>query len=167
METTTAHQTVQIMVDLNTPLKYHMNDLVYYLGISSGGNLGKQIALLGAIAAMAKGMLYRFQPVDRHYKDEDGNDCIEYDIYHYKPVQDEIDEFVSLTDMLDKAYNPLLDTNPYLFPKARRIRKGVHITEVLAFHIISEHGLVAGNVMRAKLAEQFGQGRMKQDDFDS
>ena len=52
------------MVELNTPLKFHMNDLVYYLGISSGGNLGKQISLLGAIAAMAKGMLYRFNSIE-------------------------------------------------------------------------------------------------------
>jgi len=141
-----------------------MNDLVYYLGIASGGNLGKQIALLGAIAAMAKGMLYRFQPKTIT---ENGKEI--FDPYHYKPVQDEIDEFVTLVDMLDKAYNPLLDTNPYLFPKARRIRKGVHITEVLAFHIISEHGLVAGNIMRSKLADHFGKDRMiggtTDDDF--
>lgn len=131
------------MVELNTPLKYHMNDLVYYLGISSGGHLGKQIALLGAIAAMAKGMLYQF--VGEQYRE----------------IQDEIDEFVDLTDMLDKAYNPLLDTNPYLFPKARRIRKGVHITEVLAFSIIEKHNLVAGNIMRARLVDAFGKDRIK------
>jgi len=143
-----------------------MNDLVYYLGQSAGGNLGRQVALLGAIAAMAKGMLYRFQPVAKIEKDENGNDYLNPDIYNYKPVQDEIDEFVMLTDMLDKAYNPLLDTNPYLFPKARRIRKGVHITEVLAFHIISEHGLVAGNIIRSKLAEHFGKDRSKGWDDD-
>jgi hypothetical protein len=131
------------MVELNTPLKFHMNDLVYYLGISSGGNLGKQISLLGAIAAMAKGMLYRFNSIE------------------FKEIQDEIDEFVMLTDMLDKAYNPLIDSNPYMFPKARRIRKGVHIAEVLAFSIIEKHNLVAGNIMRARLVEQFGKERIK------
>lgn len=131
------------MVDITSPLKYHMNDLVYYLGVSSGGNLGKQISLLGAISAMAKGMLYTFN------SEKD------------KPIQEELDEFVLLVDMLDKAYNPLIDTNPYLFQKARRVRKGVHTVEVLAYHIISVHNLVAGNIMRARLVDQFGKDRIK------
>lgn len=131
------------MVDITSPLKYHMNDLVYYLGVSSGGNLGKQISLLGAISAMAKGMLYTFN------SDKD------------KSIQEELDEFILLVDMLDKAYNPLIDTNPYMFPKARRIRKGVHTVEVLAYHIITVHNLVAGNIMRARLVDQFGKDRIK------
>jgi hypothetical protein len=133
-------------IELNTPLKYHMNDLIYYLGISSGGNLGKQIALLGAIAAMAKGMLYRFNAPQ------------------YKDMQEELDEFASLVDMLDKAYNPMIDSNPYLFPKARRIRKGVHIAEVLAYSIIEKHNLVSGNIMRARLVDAFGKERIKRED---
>jgi hypothetical protein len=127
-------------VNINTPLKYHMNDLVYYLGMSTGGNLGKQIAYLGAIGAMAKGMLYKI------------ND---------KEIQDEIDEFVDLVDMLDRAYTPMIDSNQYLFSKARRIRKGVHIAEVLCFHIITKDNLIAGNMMRAKLMEQFRQDQIK------
>jgi len=122
-----------------------MNDLVYYLGISSGGHLGKQISLLGAMAAMAKGMLYAF------------NSESELD----KEIQAELDEFILAVDMLDKAYNPLIDTNPYLFPKARRVRKGVHTVEVLAYHIISNHNLVTGNIMRARLVDQFGKDRIK------
>lgn len=120
-----------------------MNDLVYYLGISSSGSLGKQIALLGAISAMAKGMLYSFN------SEKD------------KPIQEELNEFALVVDMLDKAYNPLVDTNPYLFQKARRIRKGVHTVEVLAYHIITVHNLVTGNIMRARLVDQFGKDRIK------
>jgi len=131
------------MVDLNTPLKFHMNDLVYYLGISSGGPLGKQISLLGDISVMAKGMLYRFNSPD------------------FKDIQDELDEFVALADMLDKAYKPMIDSNPYMFQKAYRIRKGIRITKVLAFSIIEKHNLVAGNIMRARLVEQFGKERIK------
>jgi len=133
------------MVDITSPLKYHMNDLVYYLGISSGGNLGKQISLLGAISAMAKGMLYTFKSGSI----TDTN------------LQAELDEFILLVDMLDKAYNPLIDTNAYLFQKARRVRKGVHIVEVLAYHIISQHNLVSGNIMRSRLVDQFGKDRIK------
>jgi hypothetical protein len=131
------------MVELNTPLKYHMNDLMYYLGMSSGGSLGKQIALLGAIAAMAKGMLYKFNSEE------------------FKQDQAEVDELIDLVDMLDRAHTPMVDTNPYMFVKARRLRKGVHIAEVLAYHIIEKHGLVAGNIMRSRLIEQFGKGRIK------
>jgi len=130
------------MVDFNSPLKYHMNDLVYYLGIASGGDLGKQIKLLGAISSMAAGMLYRF-PRDT-----------------YPELNEELDEFIEMVDMLDKSYTPMVDTNPYLFQKARRLRKGVHVTEVLAYHIITDHNLVAGNIMRSRLAEQFGKNRI-------
>jgi hypothetical protein len=133
------------MVDTASPLKYHMNDLVYYLGISSGGNLGKQISLLGAISAMASGMLYTF------------NSDSKADV----ALQSELSEFVLLVDMLDKSYNPLIDTNPYLFQKARRVRKGVHTVEVLAYHIISHHNLVMGNIMRSRLMDHFGDGRIK------
>jgi hypothetical protein len=124
---------------------------VYYLGISSGGNLGKQIALLGAISSMAKGMLYRFKPHDSY------PDAVNAS---YKKIQDGVDELILLTDMLDKYYVPMLDTNPYMFQKARRLRKGVHITEVLAFSIIEEHNLVSGNIMRARLVDQFGKKRI-------
>jgi hypothetical protein len=133
------------MVDITSPLKYHMNDLVYDLGRASGGNLGRQISYLGAIAAMGKGMLYPF------------NSDSETD----KEIQAELDEFILLVDMLDKAYNPLIDTNPYLFQKARRVRKGVHTVEVLAYHIISRHNLVTGNIMRSRLVDQFGKDRIK------
>ena len=122
-----------------------MNDLVYDLGRASGGHLGRQISLLGAIAAMAKGMLYTF------------NSDSEMDI----TLQAELDEFILLVDMIDKTYNPLIDTNPYLFQKARRVRKGVHTVEVLAFHIISRHNLVTGNIMRSRLVDQFGKDRIK------
>jgi len=138
------------MVDITSPLKYHMNDLVYYLGISSGGHLGKQISLLGAMAAMAKGMLHAF------------NSESEQD----KEIQAELDEFVLAVDMLDMAYNPLIDTNPYLFQKARRVRKGVHTVEVLAYHIIANHNLVTGNIMRARLVDQFGKDRIKMPSGD-
>ena len=127
-----------------------MNDLVYYLGISSGGHLGKQISLLGAMAAMAKGMLYAF------------NSGSEQD----NEIQAELDEFILVVDMLDKAYNPLIDTNPYLFPKARRVRKGVHTVEVLAYHILANHNLVTGNIMRSRLADQFGKDRIKMSSGD-
>ena len=133
------------MVDITSPLKYHMNDLVYDLGRASGGHLGKQISLLGAIAAMAKGMLYAFNSESKQHKE----------------IQAELDEFILVVDMLDKAYNPLVDTNPYLFQKASRVRKGVHTVEVLAYHILANHNLVTGNVMRSRLADQFGKDRIK------
>lgn len=143
------------MVELNTPLKYHMNDLVYYLGLSTGGHLGKQIAYLGSMGAMMKGMLYQFQPTDRMKADGDER----YEVF--QKIQAEIDEYIGLVDMLEKAYVPMLDTNPYLFNKARRVRKGVQIAEVLAFHIVTKHNLIAGNIMRQRLAEQFGKDRIK------
>jgi hypothetical protein len=145
------------MVDLNNPLKYHMNDLVYYLNLSTGGNLGKQISYLGAIGAMAKGMLHPFRP-------ERAPD--EKTVVSYQRLQDEVDEFVEMVDMLDKAYRPMLDTNPYLFQKASRVRKGVQIAEVIAFHIIGENNLIAGNIMRARLVDKFGKDRIKGADGD-
>ena len=145
------------MVDLNNPLKYHMNDLVYYLNLSTGGNLGKQISYLGAIGAMAKGMLHPFRP-------ERAPD--EKTAASYQRLQDEVDEFVEMVDMLDKAYRPMLDTNPYLFQKASRVRKGVQIAEVIAFHIIGENNLIAGNIMRARLVDKFGKDRIKGADGD-
>lgn len=87
-----------VELNLNTPLKYHMNDLVYYMGISTGGHLGKQIAYLGAIGAMTKGMLYKIDLPEIH---------------------EEVDDFIAMVDMLEKAYNPMIDSNPYLFNKAR------------------------------------------------
>ncbi len=120
-----------------------MNDLVYYLGIATGGHLGKQIAYLGAISAMAKGMTYTIK------NEEDVS---------------EIEAFISAVDMLDKAYVPSFDTNPYLFHKARRIRKGIQVIEAFAYHLLTKHELIAGNVMRARLAEQFGKGRILQSD---
>ncbi len=130
----------------NSPLKYHMNDLVYYLGIATGGNLGKQIAYLGAIAAMAKGMLYTLPKTN-----EKGETIRNYV---------ELETFIQSVDILDKAYLPAFDTNPYLFHKARKIRKGVQVVEALAYHILTENDLISGNVIRAKLAEQFGKNRI-------
>ena len=131
---------------INTPLKYHMNDLVYYMGMSTAGHLGKQIAYLGAIGAMMQGMMYKIQ---------------------VPAVRAEVDEFVALVDMLDKAYNPLIDTNPYLFNKARKIRKGVNIAKVLGFSIIAENNLISGNLMRARLMDQFGKDRIKGGEMDA
>lgn len=144
-------------IDLNTPLKYHMNDLVYYLGMSTGGNLGKQIAYLGAIGAMMKGMLYRFTPESVTGKSSED----EFQRRQYAKLQDQIDTFVIMVDMISKAYTPMMDSNPYMFNHARRIRKAVHIAEVLAFHIIEKNGLVSGNMMRARLVDQFGKDRIK------
>lgn len=139
------------MVELSSPLKYHMSDLIYYFGLGAGGKLGKQIALLGAIAAMAKGMLHEF--------DNDDNPT-------NSSIKKELAEFTTMIDMLERAYNPLIDTNPYLFAKARRIRKGVNIASVVAYSIISKHNLVSGNIMRSRLAEKFGGDRIKGYDDD-
>jgi hypothetical protein len=127
-----------------------MNDLVYYLGLSTGGHLGKQIAYLGAISAMAKGMMYNLQP---EIKDHTG-------ILIENPTVVELDTFIAAVDALDKSYVPSFDTNPYLFHKARRVRKGLQVVEALAYHILTENELIAGNVMRARLAEQFGKDRI-------
>lgn len=132
------------MTDTSSPLKYHMNDLVYYLGISTGGNLGKQISYLGSIAAMAKGMTYEFDNPN---------------VPEQAQLQSEIDDLVNVVDMLERAYRPMYDTNQYLFQRARVIRKGVQIAEVLAFHIISKHNLIAGNIIRARMANEFGKSR--------
>lgn len=134
-------------LNINTPLKYHMNDLVYYLGMGTAGHIGKQIAYLGAIGAMMKGMTYRIEGLPI--------------------VHAEIDEFIEMVDTLDKAYVPMIDTNPYLFTKARKLRKGVNVAKVLGFHIITTNGLISGNLMRARLMDQFGQGRIKGGDMDA
>jgi hypothetical protein len=145
------------MPQITSPLKYHMNDLVYYLGMSAGGHLGKQIAYLGAISAMAKGMMYNLNP---QIKNSDG-DVID------NPTVVELDTFIAAVDLLDRAYVPSFDTNPYLFHKARRIRKGLQVVEALGYHILSENELIAGNIMRARLAEQFGKDRIMKSARDA
>jgi hypothetical protein len=145
------------MVELNTPLKYHMNDLVYYLGISAGGNLGKQIAILGDIAAMAKGMLYQFQPKENS---KDDPEIVSYN-KSVQAIQDEIDELVDMVDSIERAYTPNLDSNPYLFNRARRVRKAIRISKVMAFNLVTKHNLISGNIMRARLVDAFGKDRIK------
>jgi len=155
------------MVEFNTPLKYHMNDLVYYYGVSTGGNLGKQIGYLCAWGAMMKGMLYKYDPDDARIIEEmNGIDerkkrDASLQRQSYLRIQNEVDTFIKLTDLLSQAYFPLIDTNPYLFKRASRIRKGVNIAAVLGFHIIEEHNLVAGNIIRGRLAEHLGKDRIK------
>ena len=157
------------MVEFNTPLKYHMNDLVYYYGVSTGGSLSKQIAFLCAIGAMMKGMMYMYSPdapdVIEGLKSIDSKkrDAAEKIAEGNRKIQSEIDTYIKMTDMLSMAHSPLIDSNPYLFKKAARIRKGVNIAAVLGFHIIEKHNLVAGNIIRGRLAEHFGKDRIKGD----
>jgi len=143
------------MVDVNTPLKYHMNDLVYYLGASTGGSLGKQISFLGAIGAMTKGMLYKYNPDDPRIQSDPKLRG------EFLRIQTEVNTFVGMVDLLSSAYFPLIDTNPYLYKRAARVRKGVQIAQVFAYHLIEQHNLVSGNMIRGKLAEHFGADRIK------
>lgn len=150
-------------MDVNTPLKYHMNDLVYYYGQSTGGALGKRIAYLEAMGAMMKGMLYQFDPDHPDLQGEGNFKGVQkaWLREQYARIQNEVDTYILMVDLVSKRHNPLMDTNPYLFKQANRVRKGVQICGVFAYHIIEEHNLVSGNMIRAKLANHFGEGRIK------
>lgn len=137
-----------------------MNDLVYYLGQSTTGSLKNRLACLGQIGSMMKGMLYEYDPDNPALagSTKPGDIGLRQS---YVQMQEEVDTYITMVDLVDHRYTPLMDTNPYLYKQASRVRKGAEICSVLAYHIIAKHNLVSGNIMRARLAEHFGQDRIK------
>ena len=132
-----------------SPLQYHMNDLVYYLGLNTGGNIDKQISILERMASMAKGMTLRREGLD----DE-----------NYKLQVAEIDEFIEMTTFLRSRYLPMMDTNQFLIPQTRRMKQAVNIVATRAFFIVNDYKLVSGNAMRARLMNIYGKDRIIRDE---
>jgi hypothetical protein len=124
-----------------TPLQYHMNDLVYYLGLNVGGSIDKQIAIMERMAAMATGM--------SHASDDE--------------TKAEVKEFTDAIMFLRSNYIPALDTNPYLVLPIRRMKIAVNVLSAYAFFLVDKHKLITGNVMRARLVDHFGKDRYMGD----
>lgn len=127
-----------------SPLQYHMNDLVYYLGLSVGGNLDKQISIMERMAAMATGMTMK------------GDD----------KTQTDIQEFTEAVMFLRNHYFPAMDSNPYLVPQTRRMKIAVNVVSARAFFLVDEYKLITGGILRSKLLSYFGKDRYLGDIVD-
>lgn len=127
-----------------SPLQYHMNDLVYYLGLNVGGSIDKQIAIMERMAAMATGM--------SHNADEQ--------------TKAEVKEFTDAVMFMRSQYIPALDTNPYLVLPIRRMKIGINVLSAYAFFLVDKHKFITGNIMRSRLVDQFGKDRYIGDPSD-
>jgi len=128
-------------MSFTSPLQYHMNDLVYYLGLNVGGSIDKQIAILERMAAMATGMTYA--------ADAD--------------TKAEVKEFTDAVMFLRSQYLPPLDTNPYLILPTRRMKIALNVLSAYAFFLVDHHKFITGNLMRARLVDHFGKDRYMGD----
>lgn len=120
-----------------SPLQYHMNDLVYYLGLSVGGSLEKQISIMERMAAMATGMTLKAQP----------------------EVKAEVREFTEAVMFLRNRYFPAMDSNPYLVPPTRRMKIAVNVVSARGFFLVDEYKLITGSLIRTRLQSHFGKDR--------
>lgn len=120
-----------------SPLQYHMNDLVYYLGLSVGGSLEKQISIMERMAAMATGMTLKAQP----------------------EVKAEVREFTEAVMFLRNRYFPAMDSNPYLVPPTRRMKIAVNVVSAREFFLVDEYKLITGSLIRTRLQSHFGKDR--------
>ena len=120
-----------------SPLQYHMNDLVYYLGLSVGGSLDKQISIMERMAAMATGMTLKAQP----------------------EIKADVREFTEAVMFLRNRYFPAMDSNPYLVPQTRRMKIAVNVVSARAFFLVDEYKLITGSLIRTRLLSHFGKDR--------
>jgi hypothetical protein len=114
-----------------------MNDLVYYLGLSVGGSLDKQISIMERMAAMATGMTLKAQP----------------------EIKADVREFTEAVMFLRNRYFPAMDSNPYLVPQTRRMKIAVNVVSARAFFLVDEYKLITGSLIRTKLLSHFGKDR--------
>lgn len=128
-------------MSFTSPLQYHMNDLVYYLGINVGGSIDKQIAILERMAAMATGMTHSSEA----------------------ETKAEVKEFADAIMFLRTQYVPPLDTNPYMILPARRMKIALNVLSAYAFFLVDKHKFITGNLMRARLVDHFGKDRYMGD----
>lgn len=126
------------MTTITSPLQYHMNDLVYYLGLNVGGSFDKRISILESMAAMATGMTIKESGVAR----------------------EEIDEFTQAVMILRKSYYPAMDTNQYLIAQRRKMSIALNIVSARAFFLVDQYRLISGSMVRSKLIQHFGSGRV-------
>jgi len=124
-------------VTIASPLQYHMNDLVYYLGLSVGGSLDKQISIMERMAAMATGMTLKAQP----------------------EIKADVREFTEAVMFLRNRYFPAMDSNPYLVPQTRRMKIAVNVVSARAFFLVDEYKLITGSLIRTRLLSHFGKDR--------
>lgn len=120
-----------------SPLQYHMNDLVYYLGLSVGGSLEKQISIMERMAAMATGMTIKAPAETRA----------------------DVREFTDAVMLLRNRYFPAMDSNPYLVQPTRRMKIAVNVVSARAFFLVDEYKLITGSLIRTKLISHFGKDR--------
>ena len=120
-----------------SPLQYHCNDLIYYLGLSVGGSLDKQIAILERLAAMATGMTLKASP----------------------EIKADVREFTEAVMFLRNRYFPAMDSNPYLVPQTRRMKIAVNVVSARAFFLVDEYKLITGSYVRTRLESHFGKDR--------
>lgn len=125
-----------------SPLQYHMNDLVYYLGLSVGGSLEKQISILERMAAMATGMTIGGGNSEQATK-----------------TRAEVQEFTEAVMFLRQRFFPAMDSNPYLVPQTRRMKIAVNVVSARAFFLVDEYKLITGSMIRARLLSHFGKDR--------
>jgi hypothetical protein len=114
-----------------------MNDLVYYLGLSVGGSLDKQISIMERMAAMATGMTLKAQP----------------------EIKADVREFTEAVMFLRNRYFPAMDSNPYLVPQTRRMKIAVNVVSARAFFLVDEYKLITGSLIRTRLLSHFGKDR--------
>jgi hypothetical protein len=129
-------------MSFTSPLQYHMNDLVYYLGLNVGGSIDKQIAILERMAAMATGMTHGSAD---------------------ETIKAEVKEFSDAVMFLRSQYLPPLDSNPYLILPTRRMKIALNVISAYAFFLVDSHKLITGNLMRARLVDHFGKDRYMGD----
>lgn len=114
-----------------------MNDLVYYLGLSVGGSLEKQISIMERMAAMATGMTIKAPAETRA----------------------DVREFTDAVMLLRNRYFPAMDSNPYLVQPTRRMKIAVNVVSARAFFLVDEYKLITGSLIRTKLISHFGKDR--------
>ena len=117
-----------------------MNDLVYYLGLSVGGSIEKNISILERMAAMATGMTVKEQNKNPE-------------------VKADITEFVEAVMFLRNRYYPAMDSNPYLVPQTRRMKIALNVVSARAFFLVDEYRLITGSLIRTRLISHFGKDR--------
>lgn len=125
-----------------SPLQYHMNDLVYYLGLSVGGTLEKQISIMERMAAMATGMTISGGNTESAIQ-----------------ARADVREFTEAVMFLRQRYFPAMDSNPYLVQPTRRMKIAVNVVSARAFFLVNEYKLITGSLIRTRLLSHFGKDR--------
>ena len=127
-----------------------MNDLVYYLGLSVGGSIKKQISILEHMAAMATGMTAGAKGSENSESEAGQRNA---------RMKADVQEFTEAVRFLRTRYFPAMDSNPYLVPQTRRMEIALNVVSAQAFFLVDEYKLITGSLIRTRLLSHFGKDR--------